>query len=141
MKIKTSELIGRPLDYAVAIAMGGTDLSFDTIGTWWITIDGKDRALSRGWSAAQNFSPSTEWALGGPIIDEEDIQWCKLNGQIEAWSGFNYIEWRQDWDSPIRMGEGSGFGTGPTILIAAMRCILAHHVGKEVEVPEELAHG
>ena len=24
---------------------------------------------------------------------------------------------------------------------AALRCILAHHVGKEVEVPEGLTHG
>ena len=138
MKIKTSELIGRPLDHAVAIALGGTDLWFDTVGTCWITIDGEDRALSRGLSAAQNFSPSIDWAEAGPIIDEEDIQWCKLNGQIEAWSGFNYIEWRQNWDSSVCMGEGSGFGTGPTILIAAMRCYCCAKLGDEIEIPQEL---
>lgn len=138
MKIKTSELIGPALDWAVAIALGGTNLQFNTVGTWWITINGKDHPLDSGWSAVPNFSPSTDWAQGGPIIDEEDIQWCKLNGQIEAWSGFNYIEWGQDWDSPIRMGEGSGFGTGPTILIAALRCYVASKLGDEVEVPDEL---
>ena len=36
------------------------------------------------------------------------------------------------------MGEGSGFGTGPTILIAALRCYVASKLGDEVEVPDEL---
>ena len=85
-----------------------------------------------------NFAPSTVWAQGGPIIDRQDIQWCKLNGQIEAWSGFDYIDWRIDWDSEARMPEGSGFGIGPSILIAAMRCYVSSVLGDEVEVPDEL---
>lgn len=84
------------------------------------------------------FDPTKNWGIGGPIIEREGIQWCKLNGQIEAWSGFDYLEWRRDWDSIIRMGEGSGFGTGPTILIAAMRCYVASKLGDEVEAPDEL---
>jgi hypothetical protein len=85
-----------------------------------------------------DYSPSTDWAQGGPIIDREGVQWCKLNGQVEAWSGFDYIEWRVNWESDARMPEGSGFGAGPTILIAAMRCYVASKLGEEIDIPEEL---
>jgi len=107
MKIKTNALIGRPLDYAVAIARGGTNLRFDTVATWWITIDGKDRALSRGRSAAQNFSPSIDWAQGGPIIEKEIIELLPM---------FNPKYWS------ARVAKKSTWFDGPTPLIAAMRC-------------------
>lgn len=123
MKIKTSELIGRPLDYAVAIALVGTYLQFDTVGTWRITIDGRDRALSRGWSAAQNFSPSTDWAEGGPIIEREIIELLPM---------FNPKYWS------ARVATKSDWVDGPTPLIAAMRCYVASKLGGEVEVPDEL---
>ena len=128
MKIKTSKLMGPALDWAVSFAMGYSNGFPENLLGIRVRGFGHERIKWR---------PSTDWAQGGPIIDEEKIQWCKLNGQIEAWSGFDYLEWRRDWDSPIRMGEGSGFGTGPTILIAAMRCYVASKLGDEVEVPDE----
>ena len=128
MKIKTSELIGRPLDYAVAIAMGGTDLQFDTVETWWITIDGKDRALSRGWSAAQNFSPSTDWAQGGPIIDQLKGTMWSTNA---SWWGYRApYNYANDKEGPTT--------EGPTLLIAAMRCYVASKLGEKVDIPDEL---
>ena len=126
MKIKTSDLIGPALDWAVAVCQN-VELDENNDPIWFD---------DRGWLV--RYSPSTDWAYGGPIIEREGIQWCELNGRIEAGSGFNYIEWRQDWDSSICMGEGSGFGTGPTSLIAAMRCLVASKLGDEVEVPDEL---
>ena len=127
MKIKTSELIGPALDWAVA----------------WCELMRRDYRdsglLVHRIGYGMPMPPySTDWAQGGPVIEREGIQWCELNGQIESWSGFDYVEWRRDWDSPIRMGEGSGFGTGPTILIASMRCYVLSKLGDEVEVPEEL---
>ena len=125
MKIKTSELIGRSLDYAVAIALGGTDLGFDTVATWWIIIDGKDRALSRGWSAAQNFSPSTDWNQGGPIIEQEDMK-------ITRWDDY------PNWTAHHPLDPNRFSLRGDTPLIAAMRCYVASKLGDEVEVPDEL---
>jgi len=58
--MKTSELTGRALDYAVALAKGGTGLWYDTVATWWIELDGEQRALAKGW--AQSFTPSTDWS-------------------------------------------------------------------------------
>ena len=133
MKIKTSELIGRPLDYAVAIALGGTDLQFDTVGTWWITINGKDHPLDSGWSAVPNFSPSTDWAQGGPIIEREFIELRNQTSFSGGWEAWKWLEETQDY---LVIGKQGRYCPSP--LVAAMRAYVAYKLGKEVEVPEEL---
>ena len=60
---------------------------------------------------------STNWAQGGPIIEREGMGVFKL-GYVRGWA--------------------SGFQSGPTPLIAAMRCYVASKLGDEVEIPEEL---
>lgn len=118
----TIELSGTALDWAVAKCEGGEGLWHDTIATHWIKIDGKDRALSKGWSKSQRFTPSTDWAEGGPIIEREEIETRKANPK--EWHG-----WMKD------IGTG---GRGSTLLIAAMRCYVASKLGDEVDVPKEL---
>ena len=124
MKIKTNKLTGAALDWAVAKCEGGTDFWYDTIATYWIKLDGKDRALSKGWS--QSFTPSTEWAQGGPIIERERICPCPSNTAAGS-----------PWSATDLTGHITQFG--PTPLIAAMRCYVASKLGDEVDVPEELA--
>ena len=96
MKIKTSELQGAALDWSVALANGQEE--------FW-TID--------------NYS--TNWALGGPIIEREELSNLKC---------YNHNEWE--------CNNGDIFCEGPTPLIAAMRCYVASKLGDEIEVPEEL---
>lgn len=134
MKIKTAELIDRPLDWAVAMALGGTGLWYDTVGTWWFTLNGKDRALSSGWSEAQNFNPSTNWAQGGPIIEREKL--CvgyrhQLDPEYVPLLDPATVCW-------ARTTAGGYLNCGPTPLIAAMRCFLTKALGDEVDVPAEL---
>jgi hypothetical protein len=63
---------------------------------------------------------STDWAQGGPIIER---------GRIELeHDGFQ-------WWARIRADEDF---SGPTPLIAAMRCYVASKLGDEVDVPNEL---
>jgi hypothetical protein len=124
MKVQTSELSGIQLDYAVAICLGGIDFHYDTVATYWITIDGKDRALSKSW--AQAFAPSTDWSHGGPIIEGERIliqPEIGKEGCGNAWSA-------------ISMRDTEAYG--PTALIAAMRCYVASKSGDEVEIPAGL---
>jgi hypothetical protein len=122
MKIKTADLTGLPLRYAAAVAEGGTGLSYDTVGTWWITIDGKDRALGGGW--AQRFAPDIDWSQGGPIIEREDIHLGSERAfKLSADKGRAVQAFLME---------------GPTKLIAAMRCYVASKLGDEVEVPDEL---
>ena len=116
MKIKTNELTGVALDWAVAKCEGGEGFWYDTIATHWVRLNGSDRALAKGW--AQSFTPSTDWAHGGPIIERESM------GVF-----------------PLGEGWAAGFQNGPTLLIAAMRCYVASKLGDEVELPEELING
>jgi len=116
--MKTNELTGTALDWAVAKCEGATDFWFDTVATHWVKLNDVDRALSNGW--AQSYLPSTDWAQGGPIIERE---WLLLRPYGLSWE--------------CSMG-GDNWFKGPTPLIAAMRCYVASKLGDEVDVPKEL---
>lgn len=113
MRIKTSELSGAALDWAVATCEG---LKCD-VPAWaekpWVRITDP--------SGLQYVCPSysTSWAQGGPIIEREGISWhC---GNKTSWHAYGY-------------GSADNF-SGPTPLIAAMRCYVASKLGDEVDVP------
>lgn len=114
MKIKTSELVGAALDWAVATCNGGVYHGPSVRDSFW-SWPGNPPRYSKVAPAY-----STDWAQGGPIIERHigtltdlaDDGWCA------QWSGYE--------------------GYGPTPLIAAMRCFVASKLGDEVDVPEEL---
>ncbi len=115
--MKTSELIGPALDWAVERAKG----------TYWSAngyfvfknADGSTRTFERN----PEWRYSHDWSQGGPIIERESIStmWS-LNNQWHACTGFS----------------AQGHLLGPTPLIAAMRCYVASRLGDEVDIPEEL---
>lgn len=114
MKIKTSELIGPALDWAVAKCEG---LKPDEDGC--LTVAG-DYAI-------EPYRPTTNWSQGGPIIEREMIATNPSNDwRLGVWIAY--------YCGPIN--SNSMYGTTP--LIAAMRCYLASKLGDEVEIPEEL---
>lgn len=124
MKVKTSELSGKALDYAVAKCEGGTDFAFDGI-TWGFRLDGRTKVLAKDWVASMMFCPSTEWGHGGPIIERERIsirQWVNVP-IVHAYMPTDDAPWSSDGESP---------------LVAAMRCYVASRMGEEVEVPDFL---
>ncbi len=98
--MKTSELTGAALDWAVHIALHGA----------WLNIGAEHQY-------------STDWAQGGPIIEREGIA---INAHLDGseWFARNY------W--------GEHEQSGPTPLIAAMRCYVASKPGDEIETPKEL---
>jgi len=74
------------------------------------------------------FSPSSRWEYGGPIIEREGLVvakfWEPIDGPITPG-----LEWASmTLDDKHRMD-------GPTPLIAAMRAFVASKLGDEVEVP------
>jgi len=97
--MKTSELTGAALDWAVAICE-------HNVG--W-EPEGEDRDFY-----------SADWAQGGPIIEREGLDISRAGG---GW-------WALIAPSIIR--------SGPTPLVAAMRCYVASKLGHEIEIPEEL---
>lgn len=131
MKIKTAELIGKPLDWAVAKCEGEvTELCFDGF-TWGFKLNGQLKVMAKGWAQSMVYLPSTDWSQGGPIIEREEIG-IRRNAPCSK---------GREWEaSPSITAKGAGgrWGYGPTPLIAAMRCYVASKLGEEVEVPEEL---
>lgn len=99
--MKTSELSGAALDWAV------THANYEINGAYI-------------WDS-ENCNYSTDWSLGGEIIERERIE---LRGDGDGgWIACDNLNLEQ---------------TGETALIAAMRCYVASTLGDEVEVPEEL---
>ena len=120
MKVKTNELTGVALDWAVAKCVNPAHWMIrthqDNEDQWYVTLHG-----GRG-----NYAPSTDWNQGGPIIERERILIQPEIGKENsgnAWSAISltgYVSY------------------GPTPLIAVMRCYVASKLGDEVEIPNEL---
>ena len=118
MKMKSSELTGAALDWAVLKAsnkaIGQPDhLPFNV--EWLLMRDAGD------------FQYSTNWAQGGPIIERECIDLQYQGGDVDVWA------------ADIFGADCSVYGDTP--LIAAMRCYVASKLGDEVEIPAELTQG
>lgn len=121
MKIKTAELTGAALDWAVATANGDYP-QWDAEWEVFYAANGDDMDYS------------TDWAQGGPIIEREMIQLtpkCMVN-PLHGWAAaFRSFDEDDDVYALHRM-------RGKTPLIAAMRCYVASKLGDEVDVPDEL---
>ncbi len=141
IEVNACDLTGRALDLAVAMSEGATNLYYDTVSCWWFTLNGVDRVLSSGWSAAQNYCPSTDWNYGGPLIGRELISFSEVCSREK--DGRNVTSWLATC-RPIHQfqnytSRNSVFsGEGPTHLIAAMRCYVASRLGDRVSIPKEL---
>jgi hypothetical protein len=117
--MKTGELTEAALDWAVAKAKR-IELSHGCYNR--LLVDGR---MSAGQKMLAPYNPSTDWALGGPIIEREGINLRALSGAL--------------WEAETWSAEGGQYLLdGPTPLIAAMRCYVASQLGDEVEVPDEL---
>jgi len=117
MKIKTSELTGIALDWAVAKCEG----------------DSLSEEMMFLFTESDDYAYSIDWALSGSIIEREinviecdalDQQWHAV--KYDAGGSFN----------PFANVGWHAFGRTP--LIAAMRCYVASKLGDEVDVPDEL---
>ena len=128
MKIKTSELIGPALDWAVAESEGNVRLQYDS-------REGLIICNILGWIP---YRPSVAWAQGGPIIAREMIDLRKIYN-----NGLPNANPYDCWKAEIifrdgKLVAGDLFAYGPTPLVAALRCFVASRLGDEVDVPKEL---
>lgn len=116
--MRTSDLIGEALDYAVAKCLAAT--APDDERNYW-------NAVFSMWDDYRGATKySSKWELGGPLLSEYRIEtYGRPNG---------------DWGANIERTYVSYFG--PTLLVAAMRCLVASQVGDKFEdtfsIPKEL---
>lgn len=121
MKIKTSALTGAALDWAVAKCEG----YFDPIDIAGSFLDG---VVVHHHIVLSRFHPSTDWVQGGPIIEREGgTLWSTVAAGWRCKAKYDYANDREGLTT-----------SGPTLLVAAMRCYVASKLGDEVDVPEEL---
>jgi hypothetical protein len=113
--MKTSELTGLQLDYAVALIEGQVKYGAE---------DFREQRKHTVESGEYVYRYSTSWTQGGPIIEREMV-----NLDTEGY------QWRATVEgSELNFTEGCG----PTPLIAAMRCYVQSKLGDDIEIPEEL---
>lgn len=127
MKIKTAELTGPALNWAVAMCEGWQpSAAHDAVGKYpWLVKVGKD-------IDPKNYRPSTNWAQGGPIMEREGID-CTFHpgisdtpgGEIKNYWTATHVDYYGEFESP-------------SLLEAVMRRYVANEIGDEVEIPEEL---
>ena len=116
MKIKTAELTGVALDWAVARCEGlEKRVQLEGDSEWGIT--------TLRLPMLSTYAPSTCWEQGGAILEREKI--------TTVWDTFI--------DSWKALDERCVISLGQTPLVAAMRCYVASRLGDEVEIPEVLA--
>lgn len=95
-------------------------------------LDARNNLWELAWNLQADgsyYDPATNPTYALPIIEREGIE-CKFYENIVV---------AQIW---YRDGIGSdeilSKGTGPTMLVAAMRCYVMHILGEEVDIPEGL---
>ena len=110
MKVSVYTLSGPILDWAVA-TINKLHHRQDVIK--FHTIEWKTH------KHLKQYTPSTNWEQGGPIIERECISLKAIATEP--------VHWQAGFFGQIK---------GPTALIAAMRCFVASKLGAEVEIPE-----
>lgn len=117
IEVKTADLIGSALDWAVAKA-DGLPLSEEACQDDFILI-------GTGCGDLERFSPSTDWSQGGPLIEKYRMHFLKAADGYAAY----YLP-----DSV----RPAFYRNGGTHLIAACRAIVAAKLGDVVQIPSEL---
>jgi hypothetical protein len=111
-EVKTVDLAGPALDWAIAqIESVEVAIAAPQYGTGW-------RVYKPNFGG--KYSPSTDWAFGGPLIQKYRI------GLIYAF---------EEYEALIGMTDSQ---SDAAPLLAVSRCIVAHVLGDSVQVPAEL---
>jgi hypothetical protein len=116
-QIATQQLTGAALDWAVAACEN-------------VECDEHNKPIWFGSGETRiEYTPSTNWAQGGPIIERENITLIKTF-KSGFWTAYLVGDTTKDF--------GKRQADGDTPLIAAMRCYVASKLGGKVDVPREL---
>ena len=134
MKIKTSELSGVALDWAVAQAVE-EEIHYEYVDDErrkMLISKWEDYSRNGDFIQQEEWSPSTDWRQGGSLIERFDVYFDRYPldqpGFVVARIGMDYQAGSNYFNNP----------SSPNRLIAACRAIVSAKLGDEVDVPEEL---
>jgi hypothetical protein len=134
MKVKVSTATTNQLDWLVATCEGlpvNINSSDDIIARRLYSLTPDEVAAlprPKPYCTVPGFGQaafSSDWSQGGPIIERENI--FLSPGSENMWPSARTAD-----------GMDTGWVTGETKLIAAMRCYVASKMGDVVEVPDQL---
>lgn len=135
IEVKTADLIGKALDWAVGIA-DGRELELPSAvkgrkGVVWcdpfvIKREGRPDFHDK---TRRKWEPSTDWSHGGPLIEKHRIE-LRASGSENWWADKIMIR--------IDPSANDWCGFGPTPLVAACRAIVQGWSGDTISVPKEL---
>ena len=143
VEARVADLTGEALNWAAAAAQGLTlHLEGPHYGTSWRVFVVRDRGTS---TYLERYKPSTEWAQGGALIDQFDVEILRFGEQA-------FYERDPQWNqkpcvgATIRKYAGCTYSelhieqcmTAETRLVAVCRAVVAELLGKTVSVPKEL---
>lgn len=117
VSVKTAELSGSALDWAVAKA---EEIELSLVGDHpHVFVDGL---------IAGAYRPSTDWSQAGPLIEDRELT---VEPSAWDWRGVCVL-WRAQEE-----GEDTYF-EHTNLLVAAMRAVAYAKLGETVSVPKEL---
>ncbi|HCF6753927.1 phage protein NinX family protein [Pseudomonas aeruginosa] len=133
VEVKTCELEGAALDWAVAMAEG-EEVIVHGIGQYRYDVRGGIHCCKYGCTfgprsiteEVERYEPSDSWAQGGPLIEKHKLD---IGAPMENVTG--------PWNANTEWGHPMGT-PGPTPLVAACRAIVRAKLGETVSVPAEL---
>jgi hypothetical protein len=131
MKVKTAELAGPALGWAVAIAKGipAEEIYVSSSGKYqnlYRRNRDEDGALDGTYTTGPDLLFWKKWEAGGPIIERERIAISYHPNPLQP----GWKPWAASFAAHTYRDN--------TPLIAAMRCYVASKLGDEVDIPEEL---
>lgn len=159
IEVKTADLIGPALDWAVGMAVDG--MAIDCTGSvprWkFPTLEVSVWAGDVELGDIERYSPSTDWSQGGPLIESNQVflepphdahraNYDEKTGKVRGcWQTCE--SWHATVSARVRtlppkiegLPGRVGRGEGETALIAACRSIVKSHFGDVISVPAELA--
>ena len=127
VKVKVTELNNAALAYTVAKLEGYKHVSFQQLDSMQVFVSNKKDESFAYDPVGYIFNG---WNDAGPIIEREAIT-LRVNA-------CNPGHWAAFIDFGSSNTNVKARKSGPTPLIAAMRCYVASKLGNEVDVPDEL---
>ncbi|HBP6823478.1 TPA: DUF2591 domain-containing protein [Pseudomonas aeruginosa] len=126
VEMKTCELEGVALDWAVATAQGWIRYEEDSVELGWYWHTEPENAPYGPIIYLGDWRPSNNWSQCGPLIEKYDI--ALVGGERN----------NQERRRLAHMGDSGSCAYGSDNLIAACRAIVRAKLGETINVPAEL---